>query len=122
MARTILTGAAFDGALSGAAVTSNSVRAHVPLIERPGPPSGRFGSLSSSSRNAVMFGTVGLDPDLGDVLRRRVALREDRAVGKQVVLLSAGNQIFRRRADDVQTGWSLRTLSSQRAIRSDQSG
>ena len=32
------------------------VSAPVPLIDRPGPPSGRFGSVSSSRRNAAMAG------------------------------------------------------------------
>ena len=36
--------------------TSNSVKAQVPLKERPGPLAGRFGSFSSSSRKAVILG------------------------------------------------------------------
>ena len=53
----------------------------VPLIDRPGPPSGRFGSLSSSSRKAVMFWTSCLHRHLHRVLGRRIALGEERAVG-----------------------------------------
>ena len=42
-------------ASAGPAVTRNSVKAKVPLIDRPGPPSGKFGSLSSSSRTAAIL-------------------------------------------------------------------
>ena len=37
----------------GAASTLNSLSAHVPLNERPGPPQGRFGSVKYSNRSAV---------------------------------------------------------------------
>ena len=49
-----LTSVVLPGASAGAASTRNSVSAAVPLIERPGPPSGRLGSLSSSRRTAAI--------------------------------------------------------------------
>ncbi len=39
----------------GAASTTNSVRPNDPLIERPGPAQGSAGSLSSSSRTALIL-------------------------------------------------------------------
>ena len=49
------TGTLFVGFFASRASTLNSVRAQVPLNDRPGPLHGRLGSVSSSSRNAVIF-------------------------------------------------------------------
>ena len=47
------------GSLASATSTLNSVRAHVPINDRPGPPAGRFGSLRSSRRKArISFRSV----------------------------------------------------------------
>ena len=43
-----------SGASAGAAKISISVKAPVPLIDRPGPPSGKFGSFIRSRRTAVI--------------------------------------------------------------------
>ena len=68
---------AWSSPSAAAASTWNSVSAHVPLNERPGPPSGRFGSVSSSRRKAVMLVASTFAVILHLVLRRRVALREE---------------------------------------------
>ncbi len=52
VALAILKSTGFPLPSAGAASIRISVKAPVPLIDRPGPPSGRFGSLSNSSRTA----------------------------------------------------------------------
>src|SRR5262245_45949253 len=47
-----------SGSAADAASTENSVSAHVPLKERPGPPHGRFGSVNNSRRIALMPSSV----------------------------------------------------------------
>src|SRR5438132_5545404 len=44
------------GSATGAISTANSLSAQVPSGERPGPPEGSVGSVSNSSRNAVIRG------------------------------------------------------------------
>ena len=47
-------GTVLAGSALGAAVTRNSLSTKLPLSARPGPCAGRFGSVSASSRIAVM--------------------------------------------------------------------
>ena len=58
MALAILSFSNLSGA-SVAASSENSVSAPLPRIERPGPPPGRLGSVSSSRRTAVIAGSSG---------------------------------------------------------------
>ena len=50
-----LTSSIFPEPSAGPASTWNSVRAIVPMIDRPGPPRGRLGSFRNSRRKAVIF-------------------------------------------------------------------
>ncbi len=100
VACTISTGTVFAGASSGAAVTlelgqrarpldraARTVERQIRIVEQLEPKGGDVRHRR-------------LHANFADVLRRRIALREDRAVGQQVMLLSAGNQILRSRPDD----------------------
>ena len=58
VALTSLTGLFFSGALASAASTSNSLSVQVPLNDRPGPLAGRFASVNSSSRKALIWGRL----------------------------------------------------------------
>ena len=73
VALTNLTRCVLSGVFGSATSTLNSLRANRPFGDRPGPPSGRLGSVSSSRRKRGDLLHVGLDRELRRPLRRCVA-------------------------------------------------
>ena len=76
----ILTLAGFSGASAGAASTRNSDSAPVPLMTGPGRPAAGSDRSAVPGGRRVMFFIVVFTVSLTRVLRRRIALRQQRAV------------------------------------------